>query len=350
MKRPSPVRLTALAAALLAMALVAAGCGSSSDSSTGGTGTGSDSGSSSDSAPKAAAFVYTINDYTSVELEGLKQELKKVGGSLQTYSANFNPQEQLAQCQDAITSQRFNVLIIDAVDSPSAVPCATQAGEQGLKVISMENPTGPSRAEIDPQVPQVQGSVVIYPPDDAKHTFELVEEACKGISNCKWIVEIGTKTSPLDSIKLEYLEEQADKSSNIEIIQVLEANYDPSETAKKVPDALSANPDANVISFESDTNALAAIPAVEDAGLQAKVKLVGDGGSKGGAKAIENGTMFASVAAFPLSTGEVAGQMVIDALAGKEIKPAGVNMFDLGKPIDLTKETIGEYTSQWGAE
>lgn len=351
MKGLNPVRLTLSTVGLVFISLLAVGCGSSTSSSSSST---DPSGSSSGTTPKAAALVYAINDYTSVELEGIEAKLEKVGGSLHALSANFDPQEQLAQCQDAITSQRYNVLLVDPVDSPSAVPCAVQAGEEGIKVIAFENPIGPSRTEVDPQLPEVQGSVVVNPLDDAEGTFQLVEEACKGNPHCQWIIEIGTSTSPFDSTKLKYLEEQDEKASNIEIAEVIEGNYDPSETTKKAPDALAAHPDANVFTFESDTNALAAVPAVEAAGLQNQVKIIGDGGSRAGVKAIEDGKMFGSIASWALTTGEVAGEMALEALDGK-VKTPGVNEAKFGEtlldqPFELTKATVGEYTPQWGAK
>ncbi|MFT3865161.1 MAG: sugar ABC transporter substrate-binding protein [Solirubrobacterales bacterium] len=334
----------ATAAVVGAVALVAAGCGSSSSGS-------STSAEGGGQAVKAALLLYTINDYTSVEKEGVEKGLGEVGGEVaQTLSANFNPQEESAQCQDAITSERFNVLIVDPVDSPSAVPCAQQAGAAGLKVIALENPIGPSRTEVEPQLAEVQGSAIIEPLEDAENTFKLVKSACEGVSKCRWVAEIGTKSSPLDSTKLKYFEEHVGEAPNIELTQVVEGKYDPGETAKVTPDVLAADPDVDVYTFESDTNAVAAIPAVEAAGLQGQVKLIGDGGSRAGVKAIAAGKMYGSVAAFPLTNGEVVAKMAIEALEGKAIAEPGVSMFSLGGPIDLTKANVSRYTSQWGAE
>lgn len=352
MVRRSSPRLLAGIVALVAAAAFAAGCGSDGSSSggSGGTTASGGSGGSGGTEPRVAALVYVLNDYTSVELDTLKAGLKSAGGTVDVLSANFDPQKQLAQCQDAITSGRFNALVVDAVDSPSAVPCAKQAGAAGLKVIAMENPIGPSRTEVAPQLDDVQGSSVIYPLDDAKHTFELVRKACEGVARCQWVIEIGALSSPLDSTKLKYLKERAAATDNIEVVQVVQGNYDPSVTVKSAPDVLSSHPDLNVWTFESDTNAVAAIPAVKAAGMADQVKLIGDGGSRAGAAAIKAGTMYGSVAAFPASQAEAAAKMVIDAVNGTEIAEPAVSMFTLGTPVELTAETIGDYTSQWGAK
>ncbi|MBS1885878.1 MAG: sugar ABC transporter substrate-binding protein [Actinobacteria bacterium] len=332
----------------LALAVVIAGCGSSGSSSS--SGGGSEGGESSGEAPKAALLLNTYTDFTQAGREGVEKVITAAGGSVTPSNAEFEPQKQLAQCQDAITSQRYNVIILGPADSPSSVPCAVQAGEAGLPVIAFENPVGPSRSKVPPQVPQVQGSVVIAPMVDAETTFELVQEACKGLPKCVWIDEIGSRSSSLDETKIKYFEEQLKSNPKIELAQLIEGNYLPSETVQKLPNALAANPNVNVVSFESDTNAVAAVPLLKSAGLEGKAKLIGDGGSVAGAAAIKAGTLFGSVASFPKSMGEKAAEMAVQALAKEKISPAGVDMFSLGEPIKLTKANIGEYTPQFGAK
>ncbi|MBS1878292.1 MAG: sugar ABC transporter substrate-binding protein [Actinobacteria bacterium] len=339
-----------LAALCLALAAVIAGCGSSGSSTSSGSGSGGEGGEGSGEEVKAALLLNIYTDFTQAGREGVEAVIKKAGGSVTPSNAEFEPQKQLAQCQDAITSQRYNVIILGPADSPSSVPCATQAGEAGLPVIAFENPVGPSRTKVEPQVPQVQGSVVIAPMVDAETTFELVEEACKGLPKCVWIDEIGSRSSSLDETKIQYFEEQLKSNPKIELAQLLEGNYLPSETVQKLPNALAANPGVNVITFESDTNAVAAVPALKSAGLEGKVKLIGDGGSVAGAAAIKAGTMFGSVASFPRSMGEKAAEMALQALAKEKISPNGIDMFSLGEPVKLTKANIAEYTPQFGAK
>jgi ribose transport system substrate-binding protein len=346
MKRPKAHHV-ALAVVCLAVAAVVAGCGSSGSGSTGGGGTGE--GGSGETA-KVALLLNTYTDFTQAEKEGVEKVIGAAGGSVSPSNAEFEPQKQIAQCQDAITSQRYNVIILGPADSPSAVPCATQAGEADLPVIALETPVGPSRSEIKPQIPQVLASAVIAPLVDAETTFELVQEACKGIEPCKWITEIGTRSASLDATKIKYFEEQLAENPNIEQVQLLEGNYLPSETVAKLPNALAANPEVNVVSFESDTNALAALPAVKSAGLEGKVKLIGDGGSVAGAEGIADGTLYGSVASFPRSNGELVAEWALKALAGEKISPNAVDALEIGKPLKLTKSNIASYEAQFGSK
>jgi ribose transport system substrate-binding protein len=357
MSKKIVLRLWALAALTALAALVVAGCGSSgsSSSSTASSETGSGGETSepaesegSGEAPKAAVLYHTLTDFTTPQIAAEKKVIEAAGGSMQDFNADFDPQKQLTQCQDAITSQRYNVIIMAAADSPSAVPCAEQAKAAGIPVIAVNNPIGPSRTEVPPQIEAVLGSAVISPPDDAKYSFEIAEKACKGIAHCKWAIEMGEGSAPLDSTRTKELEEDAKASSNIEVVQVTEAGYDPGKTAELVPQVLSANPELNVYSFESDTNALAAVPAVKEAGLTEQVKLVGDGASVAGIKGVENGSLFGTVASFPVSMGEEAGRMAVEAVQKGSVENNAVNMFELGEPLTIYKADAASFKPQWG--
>ncbi|MFT3865134.1 MAG: sugar ABC transporter substrate-binding protein [Solirubrobacterales bacterium] len=345
----APLLLVAL------IVLVVAGCGSSSSSSSSSTAS-SESSSSGESgsseasgeAPKAAVLYHTLTDFTTPQIAAEKKVIEAAGGTIQDFNANFDPQKQLTQCQDAITSQRYNVIIIAAADSPSAVPCAEQAKAAGIPVIAVNNPVGPSRTEVAPQLEAVLGSSVISPPDDAKYSFEIAEKACKGIAHCKWAIEMGEGSAPLDSTRTKELEEDAEKSSNIEIVQVTEAGYDPGKTAELVPQVLSANPELDVYSFESDTNALAAVPAVKEAGLTSQVKLIGDGASVAGIEGVKNGSLFGTVASFPVSMGEEAARMAVEAVQKGAVENNAVNMFELGEPLTIYKDNAAGFEPQWG--
>ncbi|MFT3865141.1 MAG: sugar ABC transporter substrate-binding protein [Solirubrobacterales bacterium] len=355
MSKKIVLRLWAPAVLAALAVLVIAGCGSSGSSSSstassettsgGGSTSGSEASEGSGEAPKAAVLYQTVTDFTTPQVEGIEKEIDAAGGSIQEFNSNFNPQKQLEQCQDAITSGRYNVIVISAADSPSAVPCAEQAKGAGIPVVAIQNPVGKDRDKVAPQIDSVLGSAVVPQPENAELTFEIVEKACKGNSHCKLVIEMGEGSNPLDTPELE---EDAKKSSNIELVQVTEGHYNPGATAESVPQILSANPDLDVYVFESDTNALAAVAPIKEAGLSDQVKIVSDGGSTAGVEGVKKGTIYGTVAFFPITMGEEAGRMAVEAVQKGTVENDAVSMFELGEPLLIYKENAAEFEAQWG--
>lgn len=331
------------AATLFGAVLILAGCGSSSS---GGSSSGGGSGStSSQKAPKIAYLTYASTAYVTAEEEGLHKVLDPIGGSFTMFNANYDPQKQLTQCTDAITSQRYNALVIAAVQGSAIIPCVTQAKAAGLPVVAIEIPIGPDQNKIPPQVPGVVGSVVYTGLEHAKLLVPFVDQACAGLTPCDVIVEVDSLADPYAAQWLKYL--KTNKGSNVTIVKVMEGQYDNTVTAKNVPDALLANPNTDVMVLESDDNAVAAIPAVKKQGLQDQIKLIGDGGSEIGVNAIKAGTLYGTFANWPNQMGQAVGKMTIDAVNGTTIASPAVNALTMDTPQLVTKANVDQFTPEW---
>lgn len=81
---------------------------------------------------------YTISEDTAAEATASADD-----ATVTTFDANSNPQSQLTQCKDAITSGRYQAILLESVTSASAVPCVLQATSAGLKVVGLLDPIGP---------------------------------------------------------------------------------------------------------------------------------------------------------------------------------------------------------------
>lgn len=83
--------------------------------------------------------------------------------------------------------------------------------------------------------------------------------------------------------------------------------------------------------------------------MAGKLKVIGYGGSVLGAKAVEDGDIFVTLALFPQTAGSILGEMASKAVNGETIDQPGVDHYGIGSPIVVTKDTVGELTPQWGA-
>ncbi|UGS37298.1 hypothetical protein DSM104329_03713 [Capillimicrobium parvum] len=349
-------RVLALGAMLGAVALTAAGCGSSGgDSSTSaatGSGTAASTGASttvsSGGKPAKVAYVtYAMNDYVSVEVDGVKKAVEPDGGSVTVFNANFDPQKMTQQCQDAISSGRYNGIVIAPVTAPTGVPCVKAAQAAGIPVVTIEIQVGTSTERMDPQVEGVVGVVGFPTSQNAKKIAGLTAEACKGQDPCKIIGEVATPDDPVTNQVIDTVKKDV---PGADVVQTVVGQYDPSMIAKAFPDALSAHPDAQVFVSAADSQALAVVPALKQAGKLGRVKLIGSGGSRLGAKAIADGTMFGTVANWPLQHGEAAGRMVVQAVNGEKVDPQSVNALEIDTPSLVTKATVSQFKPEWGAE
>ncbi|HWI22037.1 MAG TPA: substrate-binding domain-containing protein, partial [Baekduia sp.] len=285
------MRTSYLALAVTAIAgVVVAGCGSAGGDATG-TATGGTATGGSAKPAKVAYLTYTYNDYTQAEEKGLKEAVEPGGGSVTVFNGNFDAQKQQQQCQDAITSQRFNVIVLDPSDAPLGVLCATAAKAANIPVIAVENPVGPNRDTIEPQLPGVVGSSVMTQKAIVDGQMQQLRAACAGLDPCKVIAEIAAPGDPLTS----KIVRAARAEPNVEVLQVLAAEYDPGTIAKEMPDALTAHSDVDVFLSAADSQALATIGAFKQAGLFGKVKIIGNGGSRLGKPAIADGTLFSTM-------------------------------------------------------
>lgn len=324
--------------------LVAAGCGSDDDGASGDSG-GASGGAN---APKVAMIAYAILDFGQAEVPAMEEELEKAGGSLEVFNANFDPQKQLQQCTDAITSGRFNAIVLMAVDGAAVAPCVTQAKDADIPVVALENPAGPDRNKIEPQLDGVVGSVVYTGARGGELAAELMTSACEGVDPCNVIIEIALKADPFSALRLKALEDAAEATQNIEILQVYEGNYDSAQTAKKLPDVLSAHPDVNVVVFEADNNAIAGLKVIEAAGLN-DVKSIGDGGGRQGANAVADGRLYGTTGTWPVQSAKIAAKMAIDAVNGEKLADPAVDFYEVDTPTVITKDNVAAFTAEWGA-
>ncbi|MFN8201236.1 MAG: sugar ABC transporter substrate-binding protein [Solirubrobacteraceae bacterium] len=337
--------------ALAGLAAVGGGCGSSGGDSTsaavnpsGATATTAGGGGQ---AAKVAYISYSDNDFIQAELSGVKRAVAAHGGSATIFNAGFDPQKQVQQCQDAIQSGRYNAIVLAPVAPATGIPCVTAAKAANIPVVNLEGVVGQDPNDLEPQVDGVVGSVLLAPIPNAAALTELTRRACEGLDPCKVIVEVAT---PSDYFTNQVPKMVKEKLPNVEIVQKLAGMYDPSVIAKAFPDALSAHPDADVFLSASDSQALAVVPALKQAGKLGQIALIGNGGSRLGAKAVADGTMFGTAANYPEQMGAAAGKMANQAVNGEPVEPNSVDAMKIDTPLYITKETVKDFTPEWGAE
>jgi ribose transport system substrate-binding protein len=337
-------RIAAIAASILAIGLVAAGCGDNGGGK-GGSSTGDKKASSAKKARVAVLF-YTMTDYNQAQEKGLKAGLAENGGTYKIFVSNFDPSAQIKQCQDAITSGKYNAIVIIPVIPPTAVPCAKAAKAANIPLISADVPVGNDPSSVEPTVDGVTGQVIIPLSVSSQNQTDSVKKACEGIDPCEVIVELSSASDPVTTLPVKMIEDQI---PNAKIVSKFVSGYDPAAVVKAMPDQLSAHPKVNVILFAADSSATAAFSIIDKAGLSDQIKSIGNGASVLGIEAIKSGEMFSTFGLYPQTAFKAVGEMAVKLANGEKLDPAGIDETKIGGPVVVTKENVDEVKAEWGA-
>jgi ribose transport system substrate-binding protein len=333
-----------LAAALAAAAVLAGAAGCGSDNGGGG---GSSSGSSGNSKVKKVAFFgfASANSFAQATWAGVQQAAKKNGAEAKFFDPNFDPQKQVSQIQDALTTQQYQLFVVQANDGNAVVPAIKQAISQGVTVVGEFTPVGTKYDTIQPQVPKMI-FVGEAPVDNGHKLGQLGIQACKGLNPCNLAYLQGFKALPLDNARTAAVMQTLKTASNVKVVASPEGGYTQASGLKATQDVLSAHPEVNVIigSAQAIEGAQQAVKSAgklpsspSDLKKPSTIKLIGNGGSCQAVKADTAGQWFAAYVAAERSAGEKATELGIQAANGKKV-PSAFNTQQLQSPMGTRAE------------
>lgn len=336
-------RLAGVIAAAAALTMTLAACDSGTDAappSTGAPAAGDES-----SVPAFALLTADISDFGQVQIEGIESVVEPLGGSLTIFDGFNDPTQQNGACMDVITSGQYNGIILNAISGAGAVPCVDAAREAGIPVAGLESVIGPDELNVEPQVEGVIISAASSFQLVGEATVDLLEQACEGLDPCRYIQVVGSQAYSLEAIRIQVLDEMLE-GSNITRVALGEDGYNPERGRQVVSELLTANADVDVILISSDSSAVQVVDLLEELGRD-DILVAGDGASRQGVAAINEGTMFGTVRLAPFTFGELAAQGLVAHLNGEEVmSPAEVA--ELTTPVALTSDNIEGIEGQWG--
>jgi len=337
-----PQRAAALA--LIVMTGVAAGCGGDDKGAT-------DTAGATTKASERLDIAYLSASTANTWLAASKKAMDEVAASenvtLTEFDGQFKPEEQAKQLQDAITSQKYDGIVIVSVAGEGAIPDLQDAMEQKIQVAVLNQVVGPKLDTADPQVDGLAVSVVAPPLRSGERLGKLTLKACEGIDPCRVAYLYGLKGIPIDTALREGFDEVIADNPAIKVVAEGEGKYlGPDEGAKATQTILAATPAFDVL-VGGDQSVQGAQQALEDAGRLDKVKLIGFGGSKAGINGIRTGKWFGDVFGAPFDEGKIAITALIAAIRDGK-KTGGVDpLTRLPDEGLVTKSNVGKFKAQW---
>ena len=295
--------------------------------------------------PRIAFLVGVVDStYTPAQKRGLEEGS---GGEITLFNPDFDPTTQLRQCQDAITSKRYDAIVITPLDNATSVPCAKAAQTAGIPLIVDGTAIGKDPDELQPQAEGVLGSVIWRPETAGEYTWNLIAKVCPGQEKCKVLIEVSYISDPLFKGEIDYVKKKSE-GTGIEIAAIYESQYDPAQTTAKLRDLLVAHPDVKIVTFVADPTAMAGSRVIKSLGMQGQIKGIAQGGTKDGAAAVKSGELFATLSVLPFSVSRIEGAMALKAINGEPIEPKGIDAYAVGNTAGpVTMENVDQYKPEW---
>lgn len=347
------------AVVLAVAALVLAACSRSSNSGSttstpAGGGGASSSGATNSTKSVAIAFLPLVqaNPYIQATYDGLKAAAAKAGNVTVTeFDANLDGTKQAQQCQDAVTSGKYQAIVTVPVNPTNLTPCVKAAIAKGIKFGNTDFPLGPDPSSGKPQFAGQVVSVLDPSTTRGDWIFQLIQQACVNVNPCKTALITGVLADPYSAAVNKVVTDKASATSNIKIVATREGFYLPNTTLPVVQDILQANSDLSVIATTSDPMTVGAAQALAKAGKTGQVKLIGGGYSSAAPTQIASGAWIGTFLSAPYDEGQIAGEYVIKAARGDSVTGVGISAsVQTGLPTVITKDNIAKlagFKPQW---
>ena len=264
-------------------------------------------GSSATSTQKVGLSLSTLNNPFFVQIRaGAEAEAKKLGVDLTVTDAQNDASQQANQLQN-FTSEGVDSIVVNPVDSDAAGSSVRAANKAGIPVVGVDR--GVNKAD----------TAALVASDNVEGGALGAKALAEKLGGRGTIVilqgQAGTSASRERGTGFA---EGLKAYPGIKVVAKQPADFDRTKGLDVMTNLLQAHPDIDGVFAENDEMALGAIKALGDrAGKD--VQVVGFDGTPDGLKAVEAGTLYASVAQQPKQLGKIAVDNAVRAAEGKKV-------------------------------
>ncbi|WP_371400595.1 sugar ABC transporter substrate-binding protein [Kribbella sp. NBC_00662] len=324
----------------VAFAMSIAACSKPATSTAGGTPTSV----AADKQLKIGFFGFAkANSFAQAAWAGVQSYAEKNNATATFLDSNFDGPTQVNQLQDAVTSKRYDVVIVQANDGVAMVNPIKQAIAAGIVVVVEFTPVG---GKFDTAEPQVPGTINIIDPPTVNGVglAKLGLEACKTVTSgaCKVAYLQGFANYPLDTARTDAAV-NALKSGGATVVSNFVGGYTPDTGRAAMQNLLQSHPDVNVVIGSSQ-----ALEGATPLAKGKKIGFVGNGGSTQAFGFVNDGTWYGVYDVPEKSEGAKAAELGLAKARGKDVPASTVACTTLTTFECLgTKETLKGLTADY---
>ena len=300
--------------ATLALFAVVAGCGSSGN---GGSGEGG----------QIALSVSTLDNPFFVDLrDGAQEAADATDYNLVVSDAQDNASQQQSDIQNFVT-QQVDAILVNSVDTEAIVPAIEQANNADIPVIALD------------RVPAGGELVTVISSDNVAGGRMAGEELIAAVNSGPIAHLEGTPGLSGTRDRGEGFQKAVSGQDAVEVVASQSANFDRDEGLNVMQNIIQANPELKGVFADNDEMALGAVRALGNrAGNE--VSVVGFDANDDALKAIQNGTMLASVAQNPSRIGELGVEKAVATIDGESVED------EIPVEVELvTQENVSQFMS-----
>ncbi len=288
------------------------------------------------------------NSYDAPMLAAAQATAAANNAKLTVFDANNSPDTQFAQLQDAITSGKFDGIVVQPIFGPGLETVVKGAIAKKVRIGVVDQILGPDLSSDKAQVNGLSANVVFAQTEIGRKQGELVLKACTsfGFSPCKVGYLFNIKVSSLDKAIRGAFDQVISSHSDIKVVAEGQAFFNVQGGLTATQDMLQAHRDLNVL-VGADQGITGAMQAIKAAGLTGKIVLIGYGGSALALQNIASGAQYASVVQAPASEGRFAVQDLVNAIRSGTPSPAHDPVAELPDNGVVTKDNVQKFTAEW---
>ncbi len=305
-----------------------------------------------------AVLYYNPSPYGIAQLKGAQAAAKKLGVNVTGFNPNNDPHLQQTQMQDAITTGKYQGMLVAALDGHALYPTIKQAIAKGIKVATVDYTLG---------LPQQQVNLVATPGlvttvgqpigNEWKGLITEIKKACAAKvgagAACTVAFLPGLANYPTDVIRVNAMK-KAFSTGPIKFTLMPPGMYDQATSQKVTLDYFQSKPKVDVLATFGDQQAVGAEVAFKQLGITPSKDLliIGYGASREGVARVKSGQWFATLGLYPAGEMAVALKYVLDAINSGKKAPNPVDIMKTpGHPLIVDKAYITKnpgFKADWG--
>ncbi|MFI5721921.1 ABC transporter permease/substrate-binding protein [Streptomyces cyaneofuscatus] len=302
------------AGAALAVAVVVGGVSYFNSGSSGGT-------------TKVGMSLSTLNNPFFVQMkDGAQAEAKKAGIDLTVTDAQNDASQQANQLQN-FTSSGVSSIIVNPVDSDAVGPGVRSANKADIPVIAADRGVNKADAATLVASDNVAGG---------KLAADALADKLGGKGSI--VILQGTAGTSASRERGAGFAEGLKAYPDIKVVAKQPADFDRTKGLDVMTNLVQSHPGITGVFAENDEMALGAVKALGSKAGKS-VSVVGFDGTPDGLKAVEAGTLYASVAQQPSELGRIAVQNAVKAAKGEKVEKT------VKVPVKVvTRENVADFS------
>jgi ABC-type sugar transport system substrate-binding protein len=234
------------------------------------------------------------NSYCQARLAGAKETAAKAGMKLTVFDANFDPNQQLTQVQDAV-QRGFDGYVLSPVASSTGCANLKLLQATGKPTVTINSPICGNPDYTEDTVGFVGMQTESFFQEHAENAFKSCD------SDCQVIAVGGFVGSDLFTRWENAIAAAAKKYPKVKVVADQPGSFDPKTALTVVQDALAAHPDVTVVLSSWDDMTRGVEQAVVAAGKKPgkDVRIYSVGGTKEGVASVNAGNWTETSALLP---------------------------------------------------